>query len=160
MAERPIIKRNKTVATSGGRTYRGDVEWFRDYGNGYAYNQDVSSMSAGQVENALSLFADKPDSKSGTAWNWYQKLLAQKQVNDHAAAMEEYQAAMLKMYSRMAEAAERPPVYQQPINDVSAANAYDKAERSTRDQQLMRRGILSLTRFGDNTRKRQTSGVA
>lgn len=71
--------------------------------------------------------------------------------------MEEYQAAMLEMYERMAEAAEKPPQYQQPLNDVSNATA--KAERETRDRQLMRRGILSLTRFGD-TEKRQTTGVA
>lgn len=155
--------KRRTATTSqdiNGRTYHNDKQWFADYGNGYAWKQDVNSMSSAQVENALALFGDKPDSKSGDTWNWYQELLAQKKANDAAAATEEYNAAMLEMYERMAKAAETPPTYQQPINDVSAANAYDKAERSTRDQQLMRRGILSLTRFGDDTRKRQTTGVA
>ena len=149
-----------TKTTDAGREYRSDHQFFADYGNGYAWNQDVASMSPQQVENALSLFGDKPDSKSGKTWNWYQKLLAQKQTNDAAAAKEEYQNSMLEMYERLAEAAEEPPVYQQPINDVTAANAYDKAERSTRNSQLMRRGLLSLTRFGDDSRKRQTTGVA
>lgn len=135
---------------------------YRDWFNGkdYAVGQDVNSMTPSQVEDAINVFGSHGNANSRGAWNWLQQLQAKQYANQEAAAMEEYQGAMLEMYSRMAEAAEQPPVYQQPINDVSAANAYDKAERSTRDQQLMRRGILSLTRFGDDTRKRQTSGVA
>lgn len=133
-------------------------DWFK--GKDYQVGQDVNSMTPHQIEDAIGVFGSHENANSRGAWNWLQKLQAKHYANQAAAKTEEYQRSMLEMYSRMAEAAEKPPVYQQPINDVSAANAYDKAERSTSDQQLMRRGILSLTRFGDDTRKRQTSGVA
>ena len=82
---------------------------------------------------------------------------------DAMHAQEEYQGAMLEMYDRMAKASEaaanRAAQYEQPINDVSVSAAYAKADREAENRQALRRGLLSLTRFGDQA-KMQTLGAA
>lgn len=126
---------------------------------GYGGYQNLSSD---QVDRALGIFG-KYNVTDGSAWAYLQNLQAMKRSYDAMHAQEEYQGAMLEMYDRMAKASEaaanRAAQYEQPINDVSVSAAYAKADREAENRQALRRGLLSLTRFGDQA-KMQTLGAA
>lgn len=133
-------------------------DWFK--GKDYQVGQDVNSMTPSQVEDALKVFGSHENANSRGAWNWVQKLQAKHYANQDAAKMEEYQRAMLEAYNKMAEASAYQAPYQQPITKAPAV--YGEAQADTQHRQLMRRGLLSLTRWGNggSSGKRTTLGVA
>lgn len=133
-------------------------DWFVD--KDYAVGQDVNSMTPRQIEDAIGVFSSHGDAKSRGAFNWLQQLQAKHYANQDADRMAEYQGAMLEAYEKMAEASAYQAPYQQPTS--KAAAAYGEAQADTQNRQLMRRGLISLTRWGNggSSGKRTTLGVA
>lgn len=123
-----------------------------------------SSLSEDRMRSMLSAITSTGDWRTNSGvMKDVEALRGHLSAYDAMHAQEEYQGAMLEMYDRMASAAEdaanKAVQYEQPINDVSVSAAYAKADRETENRQALRRGLLSLTRFGDQA-KMQTLGAA
>lgn len=67
---------------------------------------------------------------------------------------------MAESFAGMSEALNKPVQYTEP--EKTAQAQMTKAQADTEQRQLMRRGLLSLTRWGDNgsSSKSSTLGVA
>lgn len=133
---------------------------------GYAAFQDPASMNLEQVNDALNLLGNGNYGNAPKGWQWLQQLQTRQQELNSQAAMQEYQGAMLEMYGAMAEASKQAAEaasyvapYQQPAQQADAASQQSRAD--TARQQMMRKGLLSLTRFGSSggNNARQTLGV-
>lgn len=142
---------------------------------GVSYGMDPAAMSASQVDKAI-LDIGGAGLKHGGWWNYYQKLQAQKAVNDANAAYAEMLAGInasmasaakaakmqvaatdrqaAAIQAAAAEAAKAPP-----YNEIlkTAPSATDYATDQTAQRQAMRRGLLSTfsdfgTTLGRGTR--------
>lgn len=131
---------------------------------GYAAFQDPASMNAEQVSDAINFLGQGNYGNAPQGWNWLQQLQIRQQELDATAAMTEYQNAMLEAYGQMAEASRQAAEaaayvapYQQPAQQANAAVQDSRADAAR--QQMMRRGLLSLTRFGNSSGGNNKLGV-
>lgn len=122
-------------------------KWEQDLQNaGISYQQDVGSLSPGQVESAVKIIGGA-GLTSGSAWNWLQQLQKQQNINAAQARQEELQAAMAESYAAMAEAAQRVVPSAEPLKQ--APEQYTAAQSDTHRRQQMRSGLLSaFNRYG------------
>lgn len=132
---------------------------------GYAAFQDPSSMTGEQVHDAIGFLQGGNYNNAPKGYSWLQALQARKMVIDAEDRMKEYQGAMLEMYGQMAEASKQAAdaaayvaPYQQPMQQADAAREQSGAEAARR--QLMRKGLLSLTRYGSSSGGRSSLGVS
>lgn len=130
-----------------------------------------SSLSRERVDSMLGAITSTKDWKTNTGvMNDVETLRGLKAQYEAEDMQREYEAAMLESYQQMAEyqgmaaeyqkqaaeAAAYQAPYQQPL--AKASDAYGESAADTQNRQLMRRGLLSLTRWGDYGN--QTLGVA
>lgn len=138
---------------------------YNDRVGGYKAFQDPASMNLEQVNDALDLLGNGNYGDAPAGYDWLLKLQTRQQELNSQAAMQEYQGAMLEMYGAMAEASKQAAEaasyvapYQQPAQQADAASQQSRADSAR--QQMMRKGLLSLTRFGSGgNNARQTLGV-
>lgn len=116
--------------------------------------------SRGQVDKAKEIHS-RYALRNGAAWNNLQKvhardntLLAEERLQESeerllesGERLNEILGAMAEMQAAQAEALSKKLPYQQPMSN--AATAYDASQASTAQKQLMRRGLLSLTRWSN-----------
>mgnify|MGYP003424556025 CR=1 FL=1 len=104
------------------------------------------SWSRSQIDKAKEIHS-RYALQDGGAWNNLQKIQARDNTLLAEERLNELLGAMVEMQAAQAEALSKKLPYQQPMSNAAAA--YDASQASTAQKQLMKRGLLSLTRWSN-----------
>ena len=110
------------------------------------WGMKADDMDLAQTEKYISI-ANKYDLNSGWAYQDLNSVKARRNTLTHEAYKDEMLNLQVKYAEMAAEAAAKQQPYQQPASE--AAEQYQSAASDTSKKQMMRRGLLSLTRFGN-----------
>ena len=114
-------------------------------------------MTLDQAEEYLKINSQY-DVSHGWYWQNYNSVRSKYQTLKNEADRLEYDRLQSE-YARMAaEAAAKQQPYQQPAG--TAAEQYQNSTSDTTRKQMLRRGLLSLTRFGSGAKSNSVSGLA
>ena len=147
--EEHFVKKNTNQSSTSGNnsgksTNAGDF-WDEMKQAGLASGGE-ESWSREQIDKAKEIHSRYALQNSG-AWNNLQKVQARDNTLLAEERLNELLGAMVEMQAAQAEALSKKLPYQQPMSNASAA--YDASQANTAQKQLMKRGLLSLTRWSN-----------